>query len=360
MSIQRLTNAPARPAGRPAASPAPAAGGSFRDRLVQTAAVNDAIHLRMPGENTVFSGAHAGRDGAFQEIYAEYTADSTPEDPVVRVSGTSDSGPYAFICHVNDIDPSNASYAELAALYGHLTRSGAYRSDSGAGVLPTGLDGGDVTEKRDYLGAIERHREDRRFGGACRAQAGELLALYRPYASGDAPAPAAANFLREDPLAGLDEARLLLLHRTREGREWKKEQEEWDRLMKCLDGWIDALRDAAEREREGRSGAVTEEGGEALLSMYRNLVAAAARAESAGGEAPQNSEDLLSALTAAQSELLERLKEDRAAEEEREDWADLLRRLDRWIEALRGVEDREEESGPRSVSAAVGPVNAQM
>ena len=32
---------------------------------------------------------------------------------------------------------------------------------------------------------------------------------------------------------------------------------------------------------------------------------------------------------------MERLKEDRASQEEREDWADLLRRLDAWIEALR-------------------------
>ena len=112
--------------------------------------------------------------------------------------------------------------------------------------------------------------------------------------------------------------------------------------MKRLDSWIDALRDAAERRRDDRSGSVTEEGGEAVLSMYRNLVAAA-RAESAGAEPARSGEDLLSALTAARSELLERLKEDRAAEEEREDWAELLRRLDRWIESLRGAEDREED-----------------
>ena len=67
--------------------------------------------------------------------------------------------------------------------------------------------------------------------------------------------------------AALDEARLLLLRRTREGREWKKEQEEWERLMKCLDRWIDALRDAAGRKSGDRSGGVTAEGGEALLSI---------------------------------------------------------------------------------------------
>ena len=53
-----------------------------------------------------------------QEIYAEYTTDSTAKDPIVSVWGTSDSGAYDFTCHVKEIDPSNASYAELAALFG--------------------------------------------------------------------------------------------------------------------------------------------------------------------------------------------------------------------------------------------------
>lgn len=358
MSIQGLVNTQAAPAERrrAAAGPARTAGASFQDRLARTSAAvtGPAIHLRMPGENTVYSGALGGRDAA-QEICAEYTADSTPEDPMVRVTGRADSGPFDFTCHINDIDPSNASYAEMAALYGHLVRTGACRGGLGGGVLPTGLESGDVTERRDYLGAIGRHQYDRHFGGVCRAQASELLALYQPYASGSSAGSSAAldrsALLREDPLAALNEARELLLQRNREGREWKKEQEEWDRLMKCLDSWIDALRDAADRERA--EGGVTAEGGEALLAMYRNLIAGAARADAAG-EA-RSAENLLSVLKEAQSQLLERLKEDRAAEEEREDWAELLRRLDRWIEALRdetgGERDRERAE---AVSAAGG------
>lgn len=351
MSIQGLANTQAAPAERrrAAAGPARTAGASFQDRLARTSAAvtGPAIHLRMPGENTVYSGARGGRDAA-QAIYAEYTADSTPEDPVVRITGTADSGPFDFTCHIRDIDPSNASYAEMAALYGHLVKTGAYESALGGGVLPTGLESGDVTERRDYLSAIDSHQYDRHFGGVCRAQATELLALYQPYASGVSSGSSAAldrgALLREDPLAALNEARLLLLRRTREGREWKKEQEEWDRLMKCLDRWIDALRERAERERD-----VTAEGGDSLLSMYRNLIAGAARAE-AGTDPAQSKEDLLSALTAAQSELLERLKEDQTMEEEREEWADLLRRLDRWIEALRGETDQ--EKGQTSAPAA--------
>lgn len=359
MSIEGLRNT--RPAaGRGAVTgPARAAGASFQDRLARTAAsaaADPGVHLRMPGENTVYSGARGGKNGTFQEICAEYTADSTSEDPVVRVTGTADSGPFDFTCHIRDIDPSNASCAELAALYGHLVRTGAYRGGPGGGVLPTGLESGDVTQRRDYLGAIDRHRYDQHFGGVCRARASELLALYQPCASG-APAGDAAvldrrALLREDPLVALEKARELLLRRTKEGQEWRKEQEEWDRLMKCLDGWIEALRDAAEQRREGRSGAVTEEGGEALLAMYRNLVAGAARADAA--EEARSAEDLLSALAAAQSELLERLREDRAAQEEREDWADLLRRLDRWIDELRGVSEEERDRERTEAVSAAG------
>lgn len=361
MSVQGLANAQASPAERcAAAGRTRPAGASFQDQLIRTAAsvTGSAPHLRMPGESTVFSGNRTGRNNTAQEIYAEYTADSTPGDPVVRVTGTSDSGPYDFTCHVNDIDPSNASYAEMAALYGHLVKTGAYQSALGGGVLPTGLETGDITEKRDYLSAIDSHQYDRRFGGVCAAQASELLALYQPCASEVSAGASAAldrgALLRESPLAALDAARLLLLQRTREGQEWKKEQEEWDRLMKCLDSWIDALRDAADqREKDGRSGGVTAEGGEALLAMYRNLIAGAAQAEAAGADPAQSREDLLSALTAAQSELLERLKEDKAMEEEREDWVDLLKRLDRWIEALRGETGEEKDrTRPEAVSAA--------
>ena len=90
--------------------------------------------------------------------------------------------------------------------------------------------------------------------------------------------------------------------------------------------------------------------------MYRGLIAGAVRQEMA--DPAQSREDLLSALTEAQGELLERLKEDKAAEEEREAWADLLKRLDKWIEALRG-ELPESERVPRTERAAAGERTAE-
>lgn len=181
--------------------------------------------------------------------------------------------------------------------------------------------------------------------------------LVRTGAAGETaahPAPDHAAFVREDLLADLDRARLLALQRNREGREWKKEQEEWDRLMKGLDSWIDALRARSERERkEGGSGGVTAEGGEALMALYRGYIAAAVQAEGAGEDGAVSREDLLAALTSAQSALLERLKEDQADEEEREEWTDLLRRLDRWIASLREDGDLREEAVRRVEDSAV-------
>ena len=68
--------------------------------------------LRM-GEAILCSG---GVGGANPQTYeAEFTAGSTDEDPVVRIRGTASSGEFDFTCHIRDIDPRSASYAELAA-----------------------------------------------------------------------------------------------------------------------------------------------------------------------------------------------------------------------------------------------------
>ena len=158
MSVQNLLNTQACGKNRrSSAGQSKPVGLSFQEQLVQTsAAVNGPpIHLRMPGENTVYSGVIWGQS-ANQEVYAEYTADSTPEEPIVRVTGVSDSGPYDVTCRVNSIDPSNASYVELAALYGHLVKTGAYQSvlegPSKPGVLPYTVEyRGDITQKHDFI-----------------------------------------------------------------------------------------------------------------------------------------------------------------------------------------------------------------
>lgn len=265
MSVQNLLNTqPRTDSRRPAAGRAPAAGASFQERLAQTSAAvqGPSVHLRMPVENTVYSVARAGRNNTMQELYAEYTADSTPEDPIVRVSGTSDSGSYDFTCHISEIDPSNASYAELAALFGHLEKSGAFQSGLrfAPSVLPTGLEAGDIAERRDYLGMIERHQYDNHFGGACKAQAAELLALYQPYASGASALSAQGaseldhrDFLKKDLLSSLDAFKSSALERMKKAKENQEEQDAWDKLMKYLDAWIESLREEADVRKLARA-----------------------------------------------------------------------------------------------------------
>lgn len=111
--------------------------------------------LRM-GENILCSG---GVGGANPQTYeAEFTADSTDEDPIVRIRGTASSGEFDFTCHIRDIDPHNASYAELAALNRWLCRTGAYQTKfpgQAGSVLPCGMDCGDVSKKRDFISGIQ-------------------------------------------------------------------------------------------------------------------------------------------------------------------------------------------------------------
>ena len=253
MSVQNLLNTQPRTDSRPAAGRSRTAGASFQEKLVQTSAVVEAppIHLRMPTENTVYSGAHAGRNNTMQEIYAEYAVGSTPENPIVRISGVSDSGPYDFTCRIKDIDPSNASYAELAALYGHLAKTGALQNAPDGTVLPTGLETGDITERRDYLGMIDRHQYDPHFGNTCKAQAAGLLALYQPYASeGGASRSASALdhsvLMKNNLLSALGDFKTSILERMEKAKENEEEQQAWEKLLKYLDAWIESLREEAE------------------------------------------------------------------------------------------------------------------
>ena len=175
----------------------------------------------------------------------------------------------------------------------------------------------------------------------------ELLALYEHYDSALSPRSAESldhsAFMKDDLLSDLNSVKLLLLERMEEGKKRKEEQEEWDRLLKCLDNWIEALRAKNDREQEDGGDSVIAEAGESLMALYRGLIAGAVQADAAGEDPVQAKEELLAALTEAQSALKERLEEDKAAEEERQEWVKLLRRLDAWIESLREEIDQEEK-----------------
>lgn len=150
----------------------------------------DSFTLRM-GENILSSGWHSG-----QSYTAEYTEDSTNEDPIVRISGTASSGAFDFTSHIRDIDPSNASYVELRALYSYLCRTGEYQPQHGgmSSPLPVGMECGDISRKQDYIKSLKNFIASAsqngvypKFGPNIYAHARELLELYQTIAPQSGP-----------------------------------------------------------------------------------------------------------------------------------------------------------------------------
>ena len=140
------------------------------------------IRLYLRTEKSVYSGG-IGMGGG-QTVYAEYTDDSTQEDPIVRILGKASSGEYEFICHINDIDPTRASYAEMCALFGHLQKTGKYTPNPGIvhnNVLPHGINTGDVTQRQDYMSRINAMTTSQMFSQSNRDEAKLLLKLYQDF-----------------------------------------------------------------------------------------------------------------------------------------------------------------------------------
>lgn len=144
--------------------------------------------LRM-GKNILCSG---GVGSSTPQTYeAEFTAGSTDEAPVVRIRGTSSSGEFGFTCRIRDIDPSNTSYAELAVLNRWLCRIGAYQTKfpgQAGGVLPCGMDCGDISKKQDFISGIQifiasasNSSHFPKYGPSIYAYARELLGVYQAF-----------------------------------------------------------------------------------------------------------------------------------------------------------------------------------
>jgi len=130
-----------------------AASPSLTSRLRSETSMSfaKAVSMCIPDGNCVYSGG----DGQGQTAYAEYTSESTVADPVVRITGHSLTGDYDKTVHINDIDPSHATYPELCALLGHLQKTGAYTAQNGLIMgTPLGVDRGDYSEPQDFIKKI--------------------------------------------------------------------------------------------------------------------------------------------------------------------------------------------------------------
>lgn len=139
------------------------------------------VLLWAPGPGCIFSGGGGG-----QSAYIEYTADSTPDDPVVRISGRAWSGDYVQTVRLSEIDPRNATYPEMCALLAHQKYLDGGILDNGMSVfkpeteyqyrLPAGIDACDFTQRRDFMALIEKDiAENSESGGVEQADIGKYI-----------------------------------------------------------------------------------------------------------------------------------------------------------------------------------------
>lgn len=158
--------------------PADGTGSGFNQQLRSAKAAAGKYVIPLKNKNYVFYIGHG--DG--QDVYVEYTAESTPENPVVRITGHSLKGAFDFTMNVNDIDPQNASYAELCAFIGHQQQSGMLRTNAALGICrptPLGMQIGDFMEKANYPHRSQRYLSSGKISESIRNQGNELLELYQ-------------------------------------------------------------------------------------------------------------------------------------------------------------------------------------
>ena len=111
MSVQNLLHTPPHTESRRTSfKPDSAPCASFQARLEEAGDSANRLPPMCMGETVAASGSHAGKNGFLQSYCAHYTEDSTAEDPVVRISGVGDNGPFDFLCHLKDVDPANALF----------------------------------------------------------------------------------------------------------------------------------------------------------------------------------------------------------------------------------------------------------
>lgn len=143
--------------------------------------ISKPITVYMLDEQCIYSSTAA--DG--QSVHVIYEEGSTPEDPVVRIFGNSLSGEYEEIVHINEIDPSNATYAELCALLAHKNRTGEYTSGQKTLLepVPFGVDRGDYSARGNFVQKVREYGSGNQQNGSYwMASTGEsLLNFYDQY-----------------------------------------------------------------------------------------------------------------------------------------------------------------------------------
>lgn len=164
--------------GRPARGAAASRGNSsFTYQLSENhrVIVGPGCTIPMWSEDIVYYGM----DGSNQDVHVTLTEDSTEDDPIVRIKGHSASGEFDFTRHIKDIDPSNASYAEMCALIGWEERINPSGKKGLLMPTPLGMDVGNVIRKQNFVDLSSRYLASGMFGPTIADQTEKLLELYQ-------------------------------------------------------------------------------------------------------------------------------------------------------------------------------------
>jgi len=207
--------------------------GSFADMLIAEQKLKEGVeapeYVRVDadfpyGEKQILRADAVDNLGRRQSIRVEYTADSTPEDPVVMIYGTSYYGDYRYVRRLRDIDLTEATYPEMYALLAHEK---ALERSSGQNTAHTGeltleqivadTKAGDFMERRNYLDEYARGH-------------GQLRLTF-------------------DIQITPDEA-MEIDYRVDTSTEDAAEQAEFERLMRTVDKFIEDIKEDAEIRKE--------------------------------------------------------------------------------------------------------------
>lgn len=172
--------------GRPAQGAAASRGSSsFTYQLSENhrVIVGPGCTIPMWSEDTVYYGM----DGNNQDVHVTLAEDSTEDDPIVRIKGHSASGEFDFTRHIKDIDPSNASYAEMCALIGWEERINPSGKKGLLMPTPLGMDVGNVTRKQNFVDLSSRYLASGKFSQSIADQTKELLELYQKLMQSNRP-----------------------------------------------------------------------------------------------------------------------------------------------------------------------------
>lgn len=119
-----------------------------------------------------------------QSVSVSYAEGSTPEDPIVRITGNAHSGKFDETIHIKDIDPRNATYGEIFALMSHLQKTGQAECPTAIiGGLPYDTSVGDFAAKCDYTKVLSSDvQRNQQYNRPMAAVAQQFLNIYEAQA----------------------------------------------------------------------------------------------------------------------------------------------------------------------------------